>query len=85
MYSTLVIGIELGQTYSRVGIIRNDTFEIITDEQGRSLVPSYVAFTNQGLPLVGFEAMEQAGRNPKNTIYDVRYVYGRFLDCGIHS
>lgn len=69
---TLVVGIELGRTYSRVGIMRNKTLEIITDDQGRTTVPSYVAFTDKGETLVGFEAMRQAGSNLKSTIYDVR-------------
>lgn len=68
----LVLGIDLGRTYSRVGIFRNDTFEIIADELGRDVVPSYVAFPYYGPPLVGFAAMDQAVKNPKNTIYDAR-------------
>jgi molecular chaperone DnaK (HSP70) len=52
--------------------MRNNTFELIADEQGRTVVPSYVAFTNKGTTLVGFEAMEQAASNPKSTVYDVR-------------
>lgn len=68
----LVIGIELGRAYSRVGIVMNGTFELIADDQGCSAVPSYVAFTNQGLPLVGYQAMDQATSNILNTIYDMR-------------
>ncbi|KAI9735404.1 MAG: ATPase with role in protein import into the ER [Claussenomyces sp. TS43310] len=71
-------GIDLGRTYSRVGIFNKSAkFEIIVDEQERSMVPSYVAFTDQGPPLVGFAAMDQAVSNPKNTIYDVRCLIGR--------
>jgi heat shock protein 5 len=67
----LVIGIDLGRTHSRVGIYRNNAFELIHDAQGRSAIPSYVAFTDSG-PLVGFEAQEQALTNLKNTIFDIR-------------
>ncbi|CZR68546.1 uncharacterized protein PAC_18445 [Phialocephala subalpina] len=74
-----VIGIELGRTFSRVGIFRNNTFELIHDEQNRSVVPSYVAFTNDGPPLVGYAALEQAAKNPENTIYDVNLLIGRKL------
>jgi len=67
----LVVGIELGSTYSRIGIYRNDMFEIIPDDQGRNSTPSCVAFTKYGT-IVGFEALEQAESNPKNTVCDVR-------------
>lgn len=43
-----VVGIELGRTYSRIGVFRNNTFGIISDEFGRDVVPSYVAFPNYG-------------------------------------
>jgi molecular chaperone DnaK (HSP70) len=65
-----VIGIDLGREYARVGVLRNNTVELISDEQGRTAIPNYVAFTGHGHPLVGFEAEEQAFSNPKNTIYD---------------
>lgn len=55
-----------------MGIFRNKTFEIIVDDRGRNSVPSYVAFTDQARPLVGFAAKDQADKNPQNTIYDVR-------------
>jgi molecular chaperone DnaK (HSP70) len=68
----LVVGIHLGKTHSQVGIFRNNTFEIITDDQNRSLIPAYVSFPDQGPPLVGFAAREQAITNPAGTIYDMR-------------
>ena len=68
----LVIGIHLGQSYSQVGVFRNETFEVITDDQGRSNMPSYVAFLDLDAPLVGFDAKEQASNNPQNTVYDAR-------------
>ncbi|RDL35319.1 Uncharacterized protein BP5553_07250 [Venustampulla echinocandica] len=72
-----VIGIDFGRACSRVGVFRNNVFEIISDEQGRSAIPNYVAFLDRGPPLVGFEAKEQALSNPKNTIYDFRRLIGR--------
>lgn len=67
-----VIGIDLGESYSRVGVFRNKTFQIITDGQGRSAIPNYVEFPSHGAPVVGFEAKDQALSNPKKTIYDSR-------------
>ena len=67
-----VIGIDLGSPLTRVGIFRNNTFEIIADEHGRDSVPSCVAFPKHGPSLVGFAAMDQAVKNPKNTVCDAR-------------
>ncbi|KAF8854253.1 HSP70-domain-containing protein [Acephala macrosclerotiorum] len=74
-----VIGIELGRTFSRVGVFRDNSFELIHDEQNRSVVPSYVAFTGNGPPLVGYAALDQAAENPANTIYDLSLLIGRKL------
>jgi molecular chaperone DnaK (HSP70) len=68
----VVIGIDLGQGYSRVGVVRNGVFGIISDKQGRSVIPAYVFLPDHGETLVGFEAKAQASNNPKNTVYDVR-------------
>jgi molecular chaperone DnaK (HSP70) len=67
----LVVAIEFGTTLSRVGMYINNTFELFTDEQGRNATPSVVAYTDQG-PVVGYEALEQATSNPRNTIYDIK-------------
>jgi heat shock protein 1/8 len=67
-----VIGIHIGRTYSRVGIYKNNALDMVTDGNGRSVIPSYVAFTDDSPPLVGFTAANQAASNPKNTIYDAR-------------
>jgi len=58
-----------------VGVVRKDVFEIISDKQGRSVIPAYVSFPDHGEPLVGFEAKAQASNNPKNTVYDIRLVH----------
>lgn len=65
------MGIELGNDYSRVGIIANDKLDLFKDREGHNAIPSFVAFTDQG-PLVGREAKEQASDNPSNTIYNIR-------------
>ncbi|CAG8981914.1 hypothetical protein HYALB_00009169 [Hymenoscyphus albidus] len=72
-----VIGIHLGQSYSQVGVYQDSGFEIITDEQGRSDVPSYVTFLDNKEPLMGFEAEEKAFIDTYTTIYDTRRLIGR--------
>jgi len=62
------VGIDLGTTYSCVGIWKNDRVEIITNDQGNRTTPSYVAFT-EAERLVGEAAYNQAPMNPENTVY----------------
>ncbi|XP_071096471.1 endoplasmic reticulum chaperone BiP-like [Haliotis cracherodii] len=75
-----VIGIDLGTTFTCVGVFRNDNVEIIPDEQGNRITPSFVAFTPDGETLIGHAARNQLTTNPENTVFDVKRLIGRTCD-----
>ena len=74
-----IIGIDLGTTYSCVGVMKAGKVEILTNDQGNRITPSWVSFDDEER-LVGDGAKNQAASNPENTIFDIKRFIGRRWD-----
>ncbi|CUT98435.1 heat shock protein 70 related [Echinococcus multilocularis] len=79
MSTSPAIGIELGTSYSRVGVFHHGKVEIIVNGEGYRSTPSHVAFPD-GLCLIGDAAKNQVAINPANTVFNAKRLLGRHFN-----
>jgi len=74
------VGIDLGTTNSLVAAVRSGSAEILSDEQGRALLPSVVHYSADGPSCVGYEAAEHSSSDPSNTLISAKRLLGRGVE-----
>lgn len=75
----MAIGIDLGTTHSLVATVRSGMPQVLTDEQGRALLPSVVRYLANGLTQIGDDALPHAAQDPRNTLFSIKRLMGRGL------
>ncbi len=76
----IAVGIDLGTTFSVVGINKQGKIIIIEDKAGHKIFPSIVSYRNNGEIVVGYDALGDLSSRPQNTIYNAKRFIGRSLD-----
>ena len=81
----IAVGIDLGTTNSLVAAMKNALPEVLADDQGRKLLPSVIRYLPGGATQAGYQALQNANGDPKNTIISVKRFMGRGLKDVAHA